>query len=165
MSTQQSQINTLLEAEKKAAKIVHEARQYRVQKLKDARTEAQKEIEEYKKAKESEFQAFNASYTGNTSTTQAAVDKETEVKLQEISDAYDKHKDVVIKHLLERVALAAMCCIQVRSLLIGCILLAIMSPHRQIYVTQWVPATCLTTRTFPNNMKARIINKEEITMI
>lgn len=33
----------------------------RVQKLKDARAEAAKEIEEYKKAKEQEFQAFEAS--------------------------------------------------------------------------------------------------------
>jgi V-type H+-transporting ATPase subunit G len=33
------------------------------------------------------------------------VDKDTEIKLQEISDEYDKHKEVVIKHLLERVAL------------------------------------------------------------
>lgn len=33
----------------------------RVQRLKDARTEALKEIEEYKKAKEAEFKAFEAS--------------------------------------------------------------------------------------------------------
>lgn len=33
----------------------------RVQKLKDARTEASKEIEEYKKAKETEFKKFEAS--------------------------------------------------------------------------------------------------------
>jgi hypothetical protein len=32
-----------------------------VQKLKDARTEASKEIEEYKQAKEREFKAFEAS--------------------------------------------------------------------------------------------------------
>jgi V-type H+-transporting ATPase subunit G len=33
----------------------------RVQKLKDARSEASKEIEDYKKAKEREFRAFEAS--------------------------------------------------------------------------------------------------------
>lgn len=33
----------------------------RVQKLKDARSEASKEIEEYKKAKEDEFKAFESS--------------------------------------------------------------------------------------------------------
>lgn len=33
----------------------------RVQKLKDARTEAEKEIEQYKKAKEQEFKSFESS--------------------------------------------------------------------------------------------------------
>lgn len=36
----------------------------RVQKLKDARAEASKEIEAYKKAKEDEFKAFEASVRG-----------------------------------------------------------------------------------------------------
>ncbi|KXN86587.1 V-type proton ATPase subunit G [Leucoagaricus sp. SymC.cos] len=106
MAAQQSQsIQTLLEAEKDAAKVVQEARQYRVQKLKDARTEALKEIEEYKKSKEAEFRAFEASRAGTTSNAQATVDRETEVKLQEITDAYTKNKDTVIKKLLDRVVL------------------------------------------------------------
>jgi V-type H+-transporting ATPase subunit G len=40
MSTQG--ISTLLDAEKEASKIVQKARQYRIQRLKDARTEALK---------------------------------------------------------------------------------------------------------------------------
>ncbi|KIK60365.1 hypothetical protein GYMLUDRAFT_73827 [Collybiopsis luxurians FD-317 M1] len=104
MSAQQSQgIQTLLDAEKAAAKIVQEARQYRVQKLKDARTEASKEIEEYKKAKEAEFKKFEASHAGTTSEAQAAVDKETEVKLEAITHSYDSHKDEVVQKLLDRV--------------------------------------------------------------
>ena len=84
-SAQQSQsIQTLLEAEKDASKVVQQARQCknngsrlgesslthlttcsdRVQKLKDARAEASKEIEAYKKAKEDEFKAFEASVRG-----------------------------------------------------------------------------------------------------
>lgn len=72
-------IQTLLEAEKEAAKIVQQARQCnyppiphlqchvtqvpidRVRKLRDAHTDAAKEIEAYKKAKEQEFQAFESS--------------------------------------------------------------------------------------------------------
>ena len=72
----------------------------RVQKLKDARSEAEKEIEQYKKMKEQEFKAFEDSvrphlhpalpppncslplqHAGNTQAVQAAIDKETEVKL------------------------------------------------------------------------------------
>ncbi|KAF5362038.1 hypothetical protein D9756_002467 [Leucocoprinus leucothites] len=106
MAAQQSQsIQTLLEAEKEAAKIVQQARQYRVQRLKDARTEASKEIDEYKKTKEAEFKAFEASRAGTTSDAQATVDRETDVKLQEITDSYNENKDAVIKKLLDRVVL------------------------------------------------------------
>ncbi|KAL9713620.1 hypothetical protein Ac2012v2_003231 [Leucoagaricus gongylophorus] len=106
MAAQQSQsIQTLLEAEKEAAKIVQEARQYRIQKLKAAHTEASKEIDEYKKVKETEFKAFEVSRIGTTSNAQASIDRETDVKLQEISDSYSKNKDVVTKKLLDRVIL------------------------------------------------------------
>ncbi|OSX64288.1 hypothetical protein POSPLADRAFT_1045375 [Postia placenta MAD-698-R-SB12] len=106
MATQQSQsIQTLLEAEKEAAKVVQRARQYRVQKLKDARSQATKEIEEYKRLKESEFQAFEASHAGNTQSSQTAVDQETQIKLQEISEAYYANKDQVVAKLLDRVVL------------------------------------------------------------
>ncbi|KAJ8094366.1 hypothetical protein AAF712_005742 [Marasmius tenuissimus] len=106
MSAQQSHgIQTLLEAETEAAKIVQQARQYRLQKLKDARTEASKEIEEYKKAKEAEFKEFESSRAGTTSDAQANIDKDTEAKLNTISDSYNKNKDVVVKKLLDRVVL------------------------------------------------------------
>jgi len=106
MAAQQSQgIQTLLEAEKEAAKIVQQARQYRIQKLKDARTEAGKEIEEYKKAKEQEFKLFESSHAGNTSNAQTAVDKDTEAKLQSITESYNSRKDAVVKKLLDRVVL------------------------------------------------------------
>jgi len=84
-AAQQSQgIQTLLEAEKEASKIVQQARQCklmaygnsalldlnlfidRIQKLKDARTEATKEIEAYKRAKEQEFRAFEDSVRSAT---------------------------------------------------------------------------------------------------
>jgi len=106
MATQQSQgIQTLLEAEKEAAKVVQQARQYRVQKLKDARSEAEREIVEYKQSKEAEFKAFESTRAGATSTVQATVDKETEVKLQGITELYNKSKDVVVNELLDRVIL------------------------------------------------------------
>nr|GAT46755.1 vacuolar ATP synthase subunit [Mycena chlorophos] len=106
MSAQQSQgIQTLLEAEKDAAKIVQQARQYRVQKLKDARSEAQREIDEYKKSKEDEFKAFEASHAGTTSSAQTAVDKETEASLKTITASYNKNKEEVVKKLLDRVVL------------------------------------------------------------
>ncbi|PCH44217.1 V-type ATPase [Wolfiporia cocos MD-104 SS10] len=106
MAAQQSQsIQTLLEAEKEAAKVVQQARQYRVQKLKDARSQATKEIEEYKRTKEAQFKASEASHAGSTQAAQAATDQETQVRLKEISDAYYRNKDEVVRKLLDRVVL------------------------------------------------------------
>ncbi|KIK99798.1 hypothetical protein PAXRUDRAFT_822332 [Paxillus rubicundulus Ve08.2h10] len=106
MAAQHSQgIQTLLEAEKEAAKIVQQARQYRVQRLKDARSEASKEIEEYRRAKETEFMAFAASHDGNIFNAQAAVDRETDLKLQAITDAFEANKGAVVTKLLDRVVL------------------------------------------------------------
>ncbi|KAL9601782.1 MAG: hypothetical protein Q9219_002272 [cf. Caloplaca sp. 3 TL-2023] len=56
MSAQNSKgIQTLLDAEREAQKIVQKDRSKRV---KDARAEAQKEIEDYRKQKEDEYQKF-----------------------------------------------------------------------------------------------------------
>lgn len=42
---------------------------------------------------------------GNTTSAQAAVDRETEYKLQATTDAFEVNKDAVIKKLLDRVVL------------------------------------------------------------
>ena len=44
-------------------------------------------------------------HAGSTQTAQAAIDQETKIKLQEITDAYNKNKDQVVKKLLDRVVL------------------------------------------------------------
>ncbi|KAI5992587.1 V-type ATPase [Pisolithus orientalis] len=98
-------IQTLLEAEKEAAKIVQQARQYRVQRLKDGRSEATREIEVYRRAKEDEFKAFEASYAGSISNAEVAVEKETDVKLQSITETFEAQKDQVLRKLLDRVVL------------------------------------------------------------
>lgn len=73
--------------------------------MKDARTEATKEIDEYRRVKETEFKAFEASHAGNISIAQAAVDRETEQKLQATTAAFDANKDNVVRKLLDRVVL------------------------------------------------------------
>ncbi|KAF8518991.1 V-type ATPase [Hysterangium stoloniferum] len=105
-AAQQTQgIQTLLEAEKEAAKVVQEARQYRVQRLKDARADATKEIEKYKQEKDNEFKAFESTHAGSTSNLQSQVDSETNVKLETLKQAYENHKDDVVQKLLDRVVL------------------------------------------------------------
>lgn len=51
-------IQTLLEAEREAQQIVERARAYRQQRLKDARTEAGKDVETYKQKKDAEFKEY-----------------------------------------------------------------------------------------------------------
>jgi len=93
------------EGEKEAQKIVQQARQYRTQRLKDAHSEATKEIEAYKAQKDQEFKAYEASHAGSTQNIQATVDKETDAKLSAIAQQFDKNKGAVVKKLLDRVVL------------------------------------------------------------
>ncbi|CAJ0633374.1 18394_t:CDS:2 [Entrophospora sp. SA101] len=93
MAAQNSQgIQKLLEAEKEASMIVEKARQYRVDRLKAARTEAAKEIEALKEQKNLEFKAF-----------EAELDAETEIKLESIQMAFKDNKDSVIDKLLSTI--------------------------------------------------------------
>lgn len=59
MSAQNSKgIQTLLDSEREAQRIVQKAREYRSKRVKDAKNEAQKEIEDYRKKKDDEFKEF-----------------------------------------------------------------------------------------------------------
>ncbi|KAG9715239.1 hypothetical protein KCU59_g19929, partial [Aureobasidium melanogenum] len=64
MSAQNSAgIQTLLDAEREAQKIVQQGKLYRTKRVKDARSEAQKEIDEYRNKKEEEFKQFSTQHT------------------------------------------------------------------------------------------------------
>jgi len=61
MSAQNSAgIQTLLDAEREASKIVQKAREFRTKRVKEARDEAKNEIANYKSQKEEEFKKFEA---------------------------------------------------------------------------------------------------------
>ncbi|KAG0782747.1 hypothetical protein G6F21_010940 [Rhizopus arrhizus] len=97
MSVSNSQgINTLLDAEREAAKIVQKAKQYRVQRAKDARLEATKEIENIKAQKNAEYQSFVAQSFGK-------VDEETESKIQEIRNAAANKKQDALELMLKSI--------------------------------------------------------------
>ncbi|KAF9961584.1 H(+)-transporting V1 sector ATPase subunit G [Modicella reniformis] len=96
-------IQKLLEAEKDASKIVQKARTYRVQRLKDARTEAAKDIDELKAAKNKEFEAFEQQHAGSSDQTSQRVEAETTQKRAEIEDAFAKNREAVLQKLLETV--------------------------------------------------------------
>ncbi|CAG8578729.1 11490_t:CDS:2, partial [Ambispora leptoticha] len=96
-------ITTLLEAEKEAAKTVQRARQYRVQKLKDARTEAAKEIEALKEQKNAEYKDFAAKHVGSSGQSVAKVTADEQDKLKEIETAVEKNRSLVTERLLAAV--------------------------------------------------------------
>ncbi|KAH8929360.1 H+-ATPase G subunit [Atractiella rhizophila] len=101
MSSSQG-IQTLLEAEKEAQKIVSKAREYRVQRLKDARSQAAKEIEEYKATKEGDFQQFSKEHSGDTTEGEKHVNEQTDKELEGLKSSYEKNKENVVNMLLER---------------------------------------------------------------
>ncbi|KAJ5804352.1 uncharacterized protein N7518_000655 [Penicillium psychrosexuale] len=98
MSAQNSAgIQTLLDAEREAQKIVQKDR---TQRIRDAKSEAQKEIEEYKKQKEEEYKKFETEHSSGYKVAEAEADKEGEVKLQEIKEAGKKHGEKVVANLI-----------------------------------------------------------------
>ncbi|KAJ5109730.1 V-type proton ATPase subunit G [Penicillium argentinense] len=99
MSAQNSAgIQTLLDAEREAQKIVQ---QDRTKRIRDAKSEAQKEIEEYRSQKEDEFKKFEAEHSSGFKTAEADADKETEAKLKEIEAAGKKQGDKVVQDLIK----------------------------------------------------------------
>ncbi|KAK4334059.1 V-type proton ATPase subunit G [Rhodotorula toruloides] len=96
-------IATLLDAEKEASQIVAKAREYRNQRLKDARGEASKEIEQLRAKKEADFKEFENQHSGDSSSSQDEVNKATQEALAKIEASFEENREKVVKDLLERV--------------------------------------------------------------
>ncbi|KAL8933311.1 MAG: hypothetical protein Q9216_006426 [Gyalolechia sp. 2 TL-2023] len=98
MSAQNSKgIQTLLDAEREAQKIVQKDRSKRV---KDARSEAQKEIEDYRKQKEEEFQKFEKEHTSGNQKAEEDAGKDADEQVQGIKSSGDKSGQKVVDDLL-----------------------------------------------------------------
>ncbi|KEF56897.1 V-type ATPase, G subunit [Exophiala aquamarina CBS 119918] len=93
-------IQTLLDAEKEAQKIVQKDRTKRV---KDAKTEAQKEIEEYRNKKEDEFKKFESEQSSGNKKAQDDAGKDADVKVKEIDAAGKKSGSKVVDDLIKAV--------------------------------------------------------------
>ncbi|PWN39199.1 hypothetical protein IE81DRAFT_326783 [Ceraceosorus guamensis] len=75
----------------------------RTQKIKDARSEAAKEIEELKATKEAEFKKTQKEHEGSSGSNQAKVDAATADQLKQLEEAFKKNRSGVVDKLLERV--------------------------------------------------------------
>ncbi|KIW08939.1 V-type ATPase, G subunit [Verruconis gallopava] len=104
MSAQNSAgIQTLLDAEREAQMIVQKAREYRTKRVKDARSEAQKEIEEYRSTKEKEFKMFEQEHSSGNKKMEDDANKETTKKIEEIKKIGKERGPKVVEDLLNAV--------------------------------------------------------------
>ncbi|CAD0086280.1 unnamed protein product [Aureobasidium mustum] len=79
------------------------AREYRTKRVKDARSEAQKEIDEYRNKKEEEFKQFSTQHTSGNEQAEKDASKDTDEKLKEIKSIGDKEGSTVVENLLRAV--------------------------------------------------------------
>ncbi|KAG6044085.1 hypothetical protein E4U17_000688 [Claviceps sp. LM77 group G4] len=93
-------IQTLLDAEREASKIVQKVRTKRVR---EARDEAKQEIADYKAKKEDEFQKFGAEHSKGNEQAEAEASKEADKHIKTIKEAGSKGQASVVKNLLSAV--------------------------------------------------------------
>lgn len=91
----------MLKTEKEAAEIVNEARKYRTQKLKLAKSDAQKEIDQYKAQKEEELKKYESEHTGLNDQIEKDADSKVEEELKDIQKKFEEKKDAVVKLLID----------------------------------------------------------------
>ncbi|KAK6202732.1 H+-ATPase G subunit-domain-containing protein [Scheffersomyces amazonensis] len=96
-----SGIQSLLRTEKEAAEIVNEARKYRTNRLKSAKADAQAEIDEYKKHKETELQNYEKEHAGLNESIDKEADAQVEKELADIKAKYADKKENVVKLLVD----------------------------------------------------------------
>ncbi|KAM4695849.1 V-type proton ATPase subunit G 1 [Rhinophrynus dorsalis] len=103
MASQSAGIQQLLQAEKRAAERVGEARKRKNRRLKQAKEEAQAEIEQYRLQREKEFKSKEADALGSHGSCSEEVDKETSQKMSIIQENYKKNRELVLESLLSLV--------------------------------------------------------------
>lgn len=103
MSQNAQSIQTLLDAEKDAAKIVTKARQYRVQRLKDARSEAAKDIDTLKAQRHAEFVAEENRHQTAASDT-ASIDAATQKEVSGLKGVYAANQQAAINAVVAAIA-------------------------------------------------------------
>ncbi|KAL6854956.1 H(+)-transporting V1 sector ATPase subunit G [Amphichorda felina] len=104
MSAQNSAgIQTLLDAEREASKIVQKAREFRTKRVKEARDEAKKEIADYRAKKEEEYKKFEAEHSKGNQQAEDEASKEAEKQTQVIKEAGKKSQAGIVKNLLTAV--------------------------------------------------------------
>merc|ERR1711951_284557 len=98
-----SGIAQLLNAEKRAAEKVAEAKKRKNKMLKQAKEEAQEEIAKYKAEREKAFKGSEAAKGSGVTDVQAQIVKDTKLKIDGMSSGVVNNKEAVINQLLDKV--------------------------------------------------------------
>ncbi|SCV03380.1 LAME_0H09956g1_1 [Lachancea meyersii CBS 8951] len=101
--SQPNGIATLLKAEKEAHEIVSQARQYRQDKIKQAKTDAAEEVNAYKKKKEQELKDYEAKNAGGVNGLEMEAEDQVQAELKELKETGNKKKDAIVKLLINAV--------------------------------------------------------------
>lgn len=96
-----SSIQSLLKTEKEAAAIVNDARKYRTDRLKSAKADAQKEIDEYKAQKDAELKKFESDHTGLNDNIEKEAEASVQKELEEIKHKFGEKKSSVVQLLVD----------------------------------------------------------------
>nr|XP_042134996.1 V-type proton ATPase subunit G 1-like [Peromyscus maniculatus bairdii] len=99
MASQLQGIQQLLQAEKRAAEKVSEAGKRKNRRLKQAKEEAQAEIEQYRLQRE-EFKAKEAAALGSHGSCSSEVEKETQEKMTVLQNYFHQNRDEVLDNPL-----------------------------------------------------------------
>ncbi|TPX22816.1 hypothetical protein DIZ76_014695 [Coccidioides immitis] len=75
----------------------------RTKRIKDAKAEAQKEIEEYRRQKEQEFKRFEAEHSSGNKKAEEEANKDADVKLKDIQEAGKAKGERVVDDLIHAV--------------------------------------------------------------
>uniref|UniRef100_A0A8C5R705 V-type proton ATPase subunit G n=1 Tax=Leptobrachium leishanense TaxID=445787 RepID=A0A8C5R705_9ANUR len=100
MASQSAGIQQLLQAEKRAAERVSEARKRKNRRLKQAKEEAQAEVEQYRLQRDKEFKAKEAAALGTQGSCSEEVQKETVDKILAIQENNQQNSEKVLENLL-----------------------------------------------------------------
>lgn len=100
VASQLQGIQQLLQAEKRAAEKVSEARKRKNRRLKQAKEEAQAEIEQYRLQREKEFKAKEAAALGSHGSCSTEVEKDTQEKMTILQTYFRQNRDEVLDNLL-----------------------------------------------------------------
>lgn len=103
MASQSAGIQQLLIAEKRAAEKVETARKRKQKRLKQAKDEAQAEVEAYRSEREATYKEREMAHMGSRGDLEARINGQTDTKLKEVDAAFQRNKDEVLKHLMDLV--------------------------------------------------------------